>query len=79
MVNSGGGVANKIVNIGKSIGGGKANGTLLPAHANGTGYNVINYRPAYSDGKISLSQDEEALVNELGIQNAPMCTHRKSI
>ena len=64
---------------GANLGGAKANGTLLPARANGTGYNVINYRPAYTDGKISLSQDEEALVNELGIQNAPMCTHRKSI
>ena len=64
---------------GANLGGSKASGTLLPAHANGTGYNVINYKPAYSDGKISLSQDEEALVNELGIQNAPMCTHRKSI
>ena len=75
MVNSGGGVASKVVQIGK----GKAKGTLLPARANGTGYNVLSYRPAYSDGKISLSQDEQALVNELGIQNAPMCIHRKSI
>ena len=64
-----GGIASTVANIGKSIGGGKANGTLLPAHANGTGYNVLNYRPAYSDGKISLSQDEEALVNELGTES----------
>lgn len=65
MVNSGGGVASKVVEIGR----GKVNGTLLPARANGTGYNVLNYRPAYSDGKISLSQDEEALVNELGTES----------
>ena len=38
-----------------------------PSHADGTiGYNAINYRPAYKDGKVALSQDEEALVNELG-------------
>ncbi|WP_244324776.1 Smc domain-containing protein [Sporofaciens musculi] len=64
-----GGIASTVANIGKSIGGSKASGTLLPAHANGTGYNVINYKPAYSDGKISLSQDEEALVNELGTES----------
>lgn len=64
-----GGIASTVANIGKSIGGAKANGTLLPARANGTGYNVINYKPAYSDGKISLSQDEEALVNELGTES----------
>lgn len=64
-----GGIASTVANIGKSIGGSKASGTLLPAHANGTGYNVLNYRPAYSDGKISLSQDEEALVNELGTES----------
>lgn len=64
-----GGIASTVANIGKSIGRGKASGTLLPARANGTGYNVINYRPAYSDGKISLSQDEEALVNELGTES----------
>ena len=61
---------------GASLGGStRVNGTLLPARANGTGYNVLSYRPAYSDGKISLSQDEQALVNELGIQNAPMCMY----
>ena len=54
---------------GANLGGAKANGTLLPARANGTGYNVLNYRPAYTDGKISLSQDEEALVNELGTES----------
>jgi DNA repair exonuclease SbcCD ATPase subunit len=45
----------------------KASGTLTTAHATGTAYNVINYRPAYKDGKIALSKDEQALVNELGI------------
>lgn len=55
-------------------------GTLLsPAHADGTAYNMLNLKPAYADGKVSLSKDENALVNELGIQNAPMFIHRKSI
>lgn len=41
--------------------------SLTPSHADGTiGYNAINYRPAYKDGKVALSKDEEALVNELG-------------
>ena len=62
------GVVNKVANLGKGISQ-RSNGTLLPARANGTGYNVVNYRPAYSDGKISLSQDEEALVNELGTES----------
>ena len=44
----------------------KASGTLIPAKASGTAYNVLNYRPAYKDGKIALSKDEQALVNELG-------------
>ena len=55
---------NKNVTINESS---KASGTLTTAHATGTAYNVINYRPAYKDGKIALSKDEQALVNELGI------------
>lgn len=55
-------------------------GTLLsPAHADGTAYNMLNLKPAYANGKVALSKDENALVNELGIQNAPMFIHRKSI
>ena len=47
-----------------------ASGTLLsPAHASGTAYNVLNMIPAYSNGKVSLSQDETALVNELGTES----------
>lgn len=42
-------------------------GTMLsPAHASGTAYNMLNLKPAYANGEISLSQDEQALVNELG-------------
>ena len=42
-------------------------GTMLsPAHASGTAYNMLNLRPAYSGGKVALSKDERALVNELG-------------
>lgn len=47
----------------------KAYGTLTPAKASGTAYNVLNYRPAYKDGKIALSKDELALVNELGTES----------
>lgn len=55
-----------------SPGGGRASGTLssptvVPAHAAGTAYNVINYKNAYKDGKVALDKDEEALVNELGM------------
>lgn len=66
-------------------GGGKfATGTLTTAHASGTAYNVFNYRPAYSNGKVALSKDEIALVNELG-KTLPKCTvmyiiyHGKSV
>lgn len=48
----------------------KASGTLLsPAHANGTAYNVLNYKNAYVNGKVSLSKDETALVNEMGTES----------
>lgn len=48
----------------------KASGTLLsPAHANGTAYNMLNLKPAYVGGKVALSQDEDALVNELGTES----------
>lgn len=57
-----------------SPGGGRASGTLssptvVPAHAAGTAYNVINYKNAYKDGKVTLDKDEEALVNELGTES----------
>lgn len=43
----------------------KATGTAVSiAHADGTAYNVLNYRPAFADGNISLGSDEQALVNE---------------
>lgn len=45
-------------------------GTMLsPAHASGTAYNMLNLKPAYADGKVTLSQNEEALVNELGMES----------
>lgn len=44
----------------------KAEGTLSRTMASGTAYNVINWRHAYSNGKIALPEDEIALVNELG-------------
>ncbi len=48
----------------------KATGTMLsPARANGTAYNVLNYKPTYANGKIALSRDEHALVNELGTES----------
>ena len=44
-----------------------ASGTMLsPAHADGTAYNVLNYKNAYANGKVSLPKNETALVNELG-------------
>lgn len=44
-----------------------ATGTMLsPAHADGTAYNVLNYKNAYANGKVSLPKNETALVNELG-------------
>ena len=49
---------------------GFASGTMLsPAHADGTAYNVINYKSAYADGKVSLPHDEKALVNEQGTES----------
>ena len=49
---------------------GFASGTMLsPAHAEGTAYNVINYKSAYADGKVSLPHDEKALVNEMGTES----------
>lgn len=45
-----------------------ASGTMLsPAHADGTAYNVLNYKNAYANGKVSLPKNETALVNELGV------------
>lgn len=47
-----------------------ATGTMLSAaHADGTAYNVLNLKPAYANGKVALSQNEEALVNELGTES----------
>ena len=46
--------------------GGQASGTMLsPAHASGTAYNVLNLKPAYANGSVSLPKDEKALVNEI--------------
>lgn len=49
------------------------NGTLLsPAHAYGTARQLATQdllAPAYVDGKVSLPNDEYALVNELGIES----------
>ena len=42
---------------------------LSPAHASGTAYNMLNLKPAYANGKVALSQNEEALVNELGTES----------
>lgn len=48
----------------------RATGTLRsPAYASGTAYNVLNYKSAFADGKVSLPKDEEALVNELGTES----------
>lgn len=47
-----------------------ASGTMLsPARADGTAYNVLNYKNAYANGKVSLSKNETALVNELGTES----------
>lgn len=55
--------------IGKSLLG-LSSGTLLsPAHAYGTGYNAFNTHPAYAGGRVALSQNETALVNELGTES----------
>ena len=49
---------------------GKASGTMLfPAHASGTAYNILNLKPAYANGSVSLPKDEKALVNELGTES----------
>ena len=48
---------------------GVAYGTITPALASGTAYNMINLTPAYANGRnISLDHNENALVNELGIK-----------
>lgn len=47
---------------------GKADGTLTPAHASGTAYNVLNMKPAYANGKVALDKNEQAVVNELGTE-----------
>lgn len=50
--------------------GGVASGTMLsPARASGTAYNVLNYKSAFANGKVALSRDEEALVNEMGTES----------
>ena len=52
------------------VGGGTVWGTLsVPAHTNGTAYNVINTLPAHASGNVALSQDENALINELGTES----------
>ena len=57
------------INAAKSAAG-LASGTMLsPAHASGTAYNMLNLKPAYAGGKVALSRDEEALVNELGTES----------
>ena len=46
--------------------------SVATAHADGTAYNVLNYRrltPSHANGKIALSQDEQALINELGTES----------
>ena len=51
-------------------GKGKASGTMLsPAHADGTAYNTLNMSPAHANGKVSLPNDEKALVNEIGMES----------
>lgn len=51
--------------------GGKASGTMTSiAHASGTAYNVLNMKPlssAHAKGEVALKHDEQALVNEAGI------------
>lgn len=51
-------------------GGSRAAGSMLSiAHADGTAYNVLNYKrlsPSYAGGKVSLPSDETALTNEVG-------------
>lgn len=46
-----------------------ASGTLIPAHASGTAFNMLNLTPAYANGRgVSLEHDEKALVNEMGTE-----------
>lgn len=49
----------------------KASGTMTSvAHASGTAYNVLNMKtlsPAHAKGEVALKHDEQALVNEVGI------------
>lgn len=52
------------------VGGTTATGTMLsPARASGTAHNVLNLTPAHANGKVSLSRDENALVNEMGTES----------
>lgn len=67
-----GGIVRDTVSKAKAALGGKVQhtGTLLaPARANGTAYNVLNLRPAYTHGKVALPHAETALVNELGTES----------
>lgn len=44
----------------------KASGTLSPALASGTAYNMLNLQPAYAGGRdVAIDKDQVALVNEL--------------
>lgn len=49
----------------------QASGTMTSvAHASGTAYNVLNMKPlssAHAKGEVALKHDEQALVNEIGI------------
>lgn len=64
------GVSAAVNAVKSAMGTGKSSGTMLsPAHSSGTAYNVINTIPAYSNGKVSLPQNEKALVNELGTES----------
>lgn len=50
----------------------KAKGTLLTpsrARADGSAYNLFNLKAAYANGEVALSEDEQALVNELGTES----------
>lgn len=42
----------------------KKEGTLTPALSSGTAYNVLNMKPAYAGGRVTLPKNETALVNE---------------
>ena len=50
----------------------KYKGTLTSpsrAFANGSAYNMFNLRAAYANGRVALTEDEQALVNELGMES----------